>query len=106
VNQESFETGVEPITDDSPTYFYKLWPKMDGFDVWKTKVKQAGALWNADIKCWMVKERIPGLERNEMTAEGEFIQKKKPAPSKAVQRREEEADFDLPPPIADDDIPF
>lgn len=104
------ETEVEEQSETTEeVYYYKLWPKMDGFDVWKAKIKQAGGIWNAEHKNWSVKAKIPGLERQEMTASGEYLLKnKKSEAKKPVERVEtvEDVKFDEAPPFDDDDLPF
>ena len=109
VNQENFETVSEPVQDDSSTIYYKLYPGMDGFDVWKAKIKQAGGIWNAEHKNWSVKAKIPGLERQEMTATGEYVHKtKKPIAKKPVEPVQlvEDVKIEEAPPFDDDDLPF
>ena len=104
------ETEVEDQPEVSgELYYYKLWPKMDGFDVWKAKIKQAGGIWNAEHKNWSVKAKIPGLERQEMTANGDYVHKnKKPEAKKPIERGEtvDDVKFDEAPPFDDDDLPF
>ena len=104
------ETEVEDKPEASgEVYYYKLWPKMDGFDVWKAKIKQAGGIWNAEHKNWSVKAKIPGLERQEMTANGDYVLKnKKPEAKKPIERVEtvDDVKFDEAPPFDDDDLPF
>lgn len=108
---EAVADGVfEPETEATEvTYYYKLYPGMDGFDVWKAKIKQAGGIWNAEHKNWSVKAKIPGLERQEMTAAGEYVLKNKKSEAKKLVERVEIVDdvkFDEAPPIDDDDLPF
>ena len=108
-NQENFETVMEPVQDDSLTIYYKLYPGMDGFDVWKAKIKQAGGIWNAEHKNWSVKAKIPGLERQEMTSTGEYVHKtKKPIAKKPVEPTQivEDVKIEEAPPFDDDDLPF
>ena len=104
------ETEVNELPEASgEVYYYKLWPKMDGFDVWKAKIKQAGGIWNAEHKNWSVKAKIPGLERQEMTANGDYVLKnKKPEAKKPIERVEtvDDVKFDEAPPFDDDDLPF
>lgn len=104
------ETEVEEQSETTEeVYYYKLWPKMDGFDVWKAKIKQAGGIWNAEHKNWSVKAKIPGLERQEMTANGDYVLKnKKPEAKKPIERVEtvDDVKFDEAPPFDDDDLPF
>lgn len=100
---------VEQPETTGEVYYYKLWPKMDGFDVWKAKIKQAGGIWNAEHKNWSVKAKIPGLERQEMTANGDYVLKnKKPEAKKPIERVEtvDDVKFDEAPPFDDDDLPF
>lgn len=105
------ETEVEQQPETSEqVYYYKLFPGMNAFDVWKSRIKQAGGVWNAQHKNWSVKAKIPGLEHMEMAADGEYIIiKNKKLQSKKPTEPEETVDnvkSNEPPPFEDDDIPF
>lgn len=94
--------------ETSETYYYKLYPNMDGFDVWKAKVKALKGRFNGETKLWQVSEAIPGLESQLTDANGNFINKRA---STKTKKSEQTVELDVPdmpesPPHDDDDLPF
>jgi hypothetical protein len=98
------ETSQEP----SETFYFKLYPTMEGFDVWKAKVKALRGRFNGESKLWQVSEAIPGLESQLTDAEGNYLNRK---PKTKPRKNEQTVELDVPdmpeaPPHDDDDLPF
>jgi hypothetical protein len=98
----------ETSQEVSETFYYKLYPAMDGFDVWKAKVKALRGRFNGESKLWQVSEAIPGLESQLTDVEGNYLNRK---PKSKPRKNEQTVELDVPdmpesPPHEDDDLPF
>lgn len=106
--EEELEFAEVVNEELSETYYYKLYPAMDGFDVWKAKVKALRGRFNGESKLWQVSEVIPGLESQLTDAEGNYLNRK---PKSKPRKNEQTVELDVPdmpeaPPHEDDDLPF
>jgi hypothetical protein len=97
--EETFAVEAPMSEPTGKTYTYKMGPWVNGFDVFKAKLKMAGGRFNPDTKLWESSQAVEGFDS--YLSDGSAPKKEKSF--KKIKAVEE---IPTPPPIEDDEIPF
>jgi len=97
--EESFVEEAPVSEPTGKTLTYKIGPWVNGFDVFKAKLKMVGGKFNPETKLWESSQPVEGFDA--YLADGAA-----PKKEKAVKKAKVVEQAELPPAIEDDEIPF